>query len=71
MGQNIVQRIESEGGFCINFEINADVRDFFTDIPKKINETQLIISRAGASTIAEISIIGRPSILIPLTHELS
>ena len=52
--------------FYNNFEINADVRDFFTDIPKKINETQLIISRAGASTIAEISIIGRPSILIPL-----
>jgi UDP-N-acetylglucosamine--N-acetylmuramyl-(pentapeptide) pyrophosphoryl-undecaprenol N-acetylglucosamine transferase len=52
--------------FYNNCEINADVSDFFNDIPKKINEAQLIISRAGASTIAEISIIGRPSILIPL-----
>ena len=25
LGQNIVQRIESEGGFCINFEINAEI----------------------------------------------
>ncbi len=46
--------------------IDAEVRTFFDDIPRRINETQLIISRAGASTIAEISIIGRPSILIPL-----
>ena len=46
--------------------IDSDVRPFFVDIPRRINEAQLIISRAGASTIAEISIIGRPSILIPL-----
>ena len=52
--------------FYCNAKISADVRDFFSDIPKKINEAQLIISRAGASTIAEISMIGRPSILIPL-----
>ena len=52
--------------FYCNSGINADVQDFFSDIPKRLNEAQLIISRAGASTIAEISIIGRPSILIPL-----
>ncbi|MDG2096378.1 MAG: glycosyltransferase, partial [Paracoccaceae bacterium] len=46
--------------------INADVKPFFVDISRRINEAQLIISRAGASTIAEISIIGRPSILVPL-----
>ena len=52
--------------FYCNSRISANVQDFFSDIPKKINESQLIISRAGASTIAEISMIGRPSILIPL-----
>ena len=46
--------------------INADVKPFFIDVSRRINEAQLIISRAGASTIAEISIIGRPSILVPL-----
>ncbi|MBU0642172.1 MAG: undecaprenyldiphospho-muramoylpentapeptide beta-N-acetylglucosaminyltransferase [Alphaproteobacteria bacterium] len=45
--------------------IQADVRPFFDDIPKRMSEAQLVISRAGASTVADISIIGRPSILIP------
>ena len=46
--------------------IPADVRPFFDDIPTRMSETQLVISRAGASTVADISVIGRPSILVPL-----
>lgn len=46
--------------------IQADVRPFFDDIPTRMSETQLVISRAGASTIADISVIGRPSMLVPL-----
>jgi len=45
--------------------ITADVQPFFTDIPKRMTEAQIIISRAGASSVADISVIGRPSILIP------
>lgn len=45
--------------------INADVQPFFTDIPRRMSEAQLVISRAGASSVADISVIGRPSILIP------
>lgn len=45
--------------------IRADVQPFFNDIPRRISEAQLIISRAGASSVADISIIGRPSILVP------
>lgn len=45
--------------------IQADVRTFFDDIPKRMSEAQLVISRSGASTVADISVIGRPSILIP------
>jgi UDP-N-acetylglucosamine--N-acetylmuramyl-(pentapeptide) pyrophosphoryl-undecaprenol N-acetylglucosamine transferase len=45
--------------------INADVQPFFTDIPKRMSEAQIVISRAGASSVADISVIGRPSILIP------
>jgi UDP-N-acetylglucosamine--N-acetylmuramyl-(pentapeptide) pyrophosphoryl-undecaprenol N-acetylglucosamine transferase len=40
-------------------------RVFFTDIPRRLSEAQLVISRSGASSIADISVIGRPSILIP------
>ncbi|MEP5153890.1 UDP-N-acetylglucosamine--N-acetylmuramyl-(pentapeptide) pyrophosphoryl-undecaprenol N-acetylglucosamine transferase [Planktotalea sp.] len=45
--------------------INADVQPFFNDVPNRMSEAQLVISRAGASSVADISIIGRPSILVP------
>lgn len=45
--------------------IAADVQPFFTDVPRRMTEAQLIISRSGASSVADISVIGRPSILIP------
>ena len=41
------------------------VQPFFDDIPRRIVESQLVISRSGASSVADISVIGRPSILIP------
>lgn len=46
--------------------IAADVQPFFTDVPARMSEAQLVISRAGASSVADIAVIGRPSILIPL-----
>ncbi len=45
--------------------IQAEVAPFFTDIPRRLSEAQLVVSRSGASSIADISAIGRPSILIP------
>jgi UDP-N-acetylglucosamine--N-acetylmuramyl-(pentapeptide) pyrophosphoryl-undecaprenol N-acetylglucosamine transferase len=48
--------------------IEAEVRPFFEDIPARLAEAQLVISRAGASSIADISVIGRPSILIPYPY---
>ncbi|MFT7135037.1 undecaprenyldiphospho-muramoylpentapeptide beta-N-acetylglucosaminyltransferase [Sulfitobacter sp.] len=45
--------------------INADVQPFFHDVPRRMSEAQLVISRAGASSVADLSIIGRPSVLIP------
>jgi UDP-N-acetylglucosamine--N-acetylmuramyl-(pentapeptide) pyrophosphoryl-undecaprenol N-acetylglucosamine transferase len=45
--------------------IAAEVAPFFTDIPARMSEAQLVISRAGASSVADISVIGRPSILVP------
>ncbi len=46
--------------------IRADVQPFFDDIPKRLAQAQLVIARAGASSVADITVIGRPSILIPL-----
>lgn len=45
--------------------IPAEVAAFFDDIPRRLSEAQLVISRAGASSVADISVIGRPAILIP------
>ena len=45
--------------------IAADVQPFFNDVPARMSEAQLVISRAGASSVADISVIGRPSILVP------
>ena len=46
--------------------IAATVESFFTDMPDRMAEAQLVIMRSGASTVADVSIIGRPSILVPL-----
>lgn len=45
--------------------IRAEVEPFFADIPRRLSEAQLVISRSGASSVADIATIGRPSILIP------
>lgn len=45
--------------------IDAEVAPFFADIPRRLSEAQLVISRSGASSVADIAVIGRPSILIP------
>ena len=48
-----------------DIDVRAEVAPFFDDIPKRFTEAQLVISRSGASTVADISAIGRPSILVP------
>lgn len=53
-----------------NAGIVAEVQPFFHDVPSRLAEAQLVISRAGASSIADISVIGRPSILVPLAAAL-
>ena len=50
--------------------IKAEIAPFFTDLPARMADAHLIIGRAGASTVAELTVIGRPSILVPLPHAL-
>jgi UDP-N-acetylglucosamine--N-acetylmuramyl-(pentapeptide) pyrophosphoryl-undecaprenol N-acetylglucosamine transferase len=33
-------------------------------------KAQLVVGRSGASTVAELTVVGRPSILVPLPHAL-
>jgi UDP-N-acetylglucosamine--N-acetylmuramyl-(pentapeptide) pyrophosphoryl-undecaprenol N-acetylglucosamine transferase len=46
--------------------IPADLATYITDMPDKLAWSHLVIARAGASTIAELTTAGRPAILIPL-----
>ena len=45
-------------------------RRSFADLPARIAAAHLVISRSGASTVAELAAIGRPAILVPLPHAL-
>jgi UDP-N-acetylglucosamine--N-acetylmuramyl-(pentapeptide) pyrophosphoryl-undecaprenol N-acetylglucosamine transferase len=45
--------------------VAADLRAFFDDVPERLAEATLVLSRAGASSIADISVVGRPAVLIP------
>ena len=51
--------------------VSAEIRSFFGDLPERMARAALAVSRAGASTIAELSVIGRPAILIPYLHAAS
>jgi UDP-N-acetylglucosamine--N-acetylmuramyl-(pentapeptide) pyrophosphoryl-undecaprenol N-acetylglucosamine transferase len=46
--------------------IKAEIEAFFSDLPARIAGSHLVVSRSGASTVAELAAIGRPSILVPL-----
>jgi UDP-N-acetylglucosamine--N-acetylmuramyl-(pentapeptide) pyrophosphoryl-undecaprenol N-acetylglucosamine transferase len=51
-------------------KIAAHLAPFFRDLPERIATAQLVIARAGASTVAELTAIGRPCLLVPLPHAL-
>jgi UDP-N-acetylglucosamine--N-acetylmuramyl-(pentapeptide) pyrophosphoryl-undecaprenol N-acetylglucosamine transferase len=51
-------------------DVAAEVAPFFADLPERMADAHLVISRSGASTVAELSAIGRPAILVPLPHAL-
>jgi UDP-N-acetylglucosamine--N-acetylmuramyl-(pentapeptide) pyrophosphoryl-undecaprenol N-acetylglucosamine transferase len=43
----------------------ADLRTFFSDMPDQIEGAHLLITRSGASTVAEVTAAGRPAIFVP------
>lgn len=50
--------------------IAAEVSPFFRNLPECMAYAHMVIGRSGASTVAELTVIGRPSILVPLPHAL-
>lgn len=56
-------RVEAAYAAC---GVSAELARFFSDMPARMACANLVIARAGASTVAELAAIGRPSILLPL-----
>jgi UDP-N-acetylglucosamine--N-acetylmuramyl-(pentapeptide) pyrophosphoryl-undecaprenol N-acetylglucosamine transferase len=53
-----------------DLSVAAEIAPFFSDLPARMAACHLVISRSGASTVAELAAIGRPSILVPLPGAL-
>ena len=49
-------------------QISAELSPFFDDIPQRLMAAHMVICRAGASTMAELTTAGRPAILVPYPH---
>ena len=49
-----------------SLDIAADLATYLPDLPEHLGWAHLVIARAGASTIAELTAAGRPAILVPL-----
>ncbi len=54
----------------LDLKHEVEIAPFFNRMPERIARAHLIISRAGASTVAELGVIGRPAILVPLPNAL-
>jgi UDP-N-acetylglucosamine--N-acetylmuramyl-(pentapeptide) pyrophosphoryl-undecaprenol N-acetylglucosamine transferase len=49
-------------------DVKAEISNFFNDVPDRIADAHLVICRSGASTIAELTAIGRPAIMVPYMY---
>jgi len=58
--------IESARAALAAVDVAANLAPFFEDVATLLVEAHLVIARSGGSTVAELAVIGRPAILIPL-----
>ncbi len=50
--------------------VRVELKPFFMDMPQRMAASHLVVARSGASTIAELGVVGRPAVLVPLPHAL-
>jgi UDP-N-acetylglucosamine--N-acetylmuramyl-(pentapeptide) pyrophosphoryl-undecaprenol N-acetylglucosamine transferase len=61
-----IEDIDAARALYAEHQIAADLATYLPDMPEQLAWAHLVIGRAGASTIAELTAAGRPAILVPL-----
>ncbi|MDP1025631.1 undecaprenyldiphospho-muramoylpentapeptide beta-N-acetylglucosaminyltransferase [Sphingomonas sp. KR1UV-12] len=61
-----IEDIDAARAQYAEHQIAAELATYLPDLPEQLAWAHLVIARAGASTIAELTAAGRPAILVPL-----
>lgn len=74
-GLHVTQQVRAENMDAVaaayrELGLDCDLNPFFMDMPRRIAGCHLLVCRSGASTIAELGVIGRPAIMVPLPHAI-
>lgn len=74
-GIKLTQQVRAENLAAVaqsyrEMELDCELSPFFTDMPQRIADSHLVVCRSGASTIAELGVVGRPAVMVPLPHAL-
>jgi UDP-N-acetylglucosamine--N-acetylmuramyl-(pentapeptide) pyrophosphoryl-undecaprenol N-acetylglucosamine transferase len=64
--QTRTESMEAARQAYANALVDAEIAPFFRDMAGRLAKAHLVIGRAGASTVSELAVAGKPSILIPL-----
>jgi UDP-N-acetylglucosamine--N-acetylmuramyl-(pentapeptide) pyrophosphoryl-undecaprenol N-acetylglucosamine transferase len=51
-------------------DLQVELKPFFEDVPERLRQAHVLITRAGASTLAELTAAGRPAVLVPLPNSI-
>ncbi|KAF0114929.1 MAG: UDP-N-acetylglucosamine--N-acetylmuramyl-(pentapeptide) pyrophosphoryl-undecaprenol N-acetylglucosamine transferase, partial [Rhodospirillaceae bacterium] len=62
--------LESVAAAYAESGVMVELKTFFDDVPARLAEAHLVIARAGASTVAELTVAGRPVLLVPYPHAI-
>jgi len=62
--------LEKVAALYRQMNLAVELQPFFRDIPARLATTHLLVSRAGASTVAELTAAGRPAVMVPLPQSI-
>ncbi len=51
-------------------QASVELEAFFDDVPERLAAAHLVIARSGASTVGELTTVGRPAVLVPYPHAI-